>query len=136
MIVCGKAARWWDGEIKKKIRLRRQVYKGISSGREDKWGEYYKLHSEIKELVRKKKLNSWNEVIEKANKDFHENRKEFWAFVGRTSKVSRKGIASFRSTSGSCETSTKGKLEVLCEHYERLGTALLEISLMIPGKSI
>ncbi len=65
-------------------------------------------------------------MIKKANKDFHENRKEFWAFVGRTSKGSRKGIASLRSTSGSCVTSTKGKLEVLREHYERLGTALLD----------
>ena len=64
---CGKAARWWDEEIKDKIRLRRQVYKEIQSGREDKWGQYYKLRSEIKELVRKKKLDSWNEVIEKAN---------------------------------------------------------------------
>ena len=94
VIVCGKAARWWDEEIKDKIRLRRQVYKEIQSGREDKWGQYYKLRSEIKELVRKKKLDSWNEVIEKANKDFDENKKEFWAFVGRTSKGSRKSIAS------------------------------------------
>ena len=59
-------------------------------------------------------------MIEKANKIFYEDRKEFWAFVGRTSKGSHKGIASLRSTSGSCVTSTKGKLEVLCEHYERL----------------
>ena len=35
-------------------------------------------------------------MIEKANKDFHANRKEFWALVGRTSKGSRKGIASLR----------------------------------------
>ena len=35
VIVCGKAA-WWDGEIKEKIRLRRQIYKEIRSGREDK----------------------------------------------------------------------------------------------------
>ena len=63
--------------------------------------------------------------------------KEFWAFVGRTSKGSRKGIASLRSTSGSCVTSTKGKLEVLREHYERLGVQRLwMISLMIVGKSI
>ena len=48
MIVC---ARWWDDEIKEKIRLRRQVYKEISSGREDKWGEHYKLQTEFKELV-------------------------------------------------------------------------------------
>ena len=60
--MCGKAARRWDDESKEKIRLRRQVYKKISSGREDKWGEYYKLWSEIKELARKKKLDSWNEI--------------------------------------------------------------------------
>ena len=52
--MCGKAARWWDGEI----RLMRQ----ISCGMEDKWGEYYKLCLEIKGLVCKK---GWNEVIEK-----------------------------------------------------------------------
>ena len=125
VIVCGKAARWWDAEIKDKIRLRRQVYKEIQSGREDKWGQYYKLRSEIKELVRKK-LDSWNEVIEKANKDFDVNKKEFWAFVGRTSKGSRKSIASLRSSSGSCVTSTKGKLEVLHEHYGKLGTASVD----------
>ena len=65
-------------------------------------------------------------MIEKANKDFYENRKEFWAFVCRTSKGSHKGIASLRSTSGSCVASTKGKLEVLHEHYEKLGTASLD----------
>ena len=41
-------------------------------------------------------------MIEKANKDFDVNKKEFWAFVGRTSKGSRKSIASLRSSSGSC----------------------------------
>ena len=41
------------GGMGKLKRLRRQV-KEISSGREDKWGEYYKLRSEIKELVRKR----------------------------------------------------------------------------------
>ena len=65
-------------------------------------------------------------MIEKANKDFYENRKEFWASVGRTSRGSRKGIASLRSTSGSCVTSIKGKLEVLRERYERLGTASVD----------
>ena len=76
--------------------------------------------------MHKKKLDSWNEVIDEANEDFYENRKEFWAFVGRTSKGNRKGIVSLKSTSGSCVTSTKGKLEVLQEHYERLGTASVD----------
>ena len=101
--MCGKAARWWDGEI----RLMRQ----ISSGMEDKWGEYYKLCLEIKGLVCKK---GWNEVIEKVF--FYENSKEFWAFVGRISKGNR---CFLRSTSSSCITNTKGKLEVLHEHYEK-----------------
>ncbi len=65
------------GEIKEKIRLRRQVYKEISSGREDKWGENYKLHSEIKDLVRKKKLYSWIEVIERLIKIFMKTGKNF-----------------------------------------------------------
>ena len=35
-------------------------------------------------------------------------------------------IASLRSSSGSCVTSTKGKLEVLHEHYGKLGTASVD----------
>ena len=46
-------------------------------------------------------------MIQKASKDLYENRKEFWVYVGRTSKGIRKGIASLRSTTG-----LKGKLEI------------------------
>ena len=50
--MCGKAVRWWNGEIKEKIMIRRLVrVREISISREDKWGECYKLCSEIKELV-------------------------------------------------------------------------------------
>ena len=38
VIVCGKAARWWDDKLKERIRLRRKFYKEISCGREGKWG--------------------------------------------------------------------------------------------------
>ena len=40
MIVCGRAARWWDEQIKDKMNARRQVYKKDVNGREDLWGEY------------------------------------------------------------------------------------------------
>ena len=56
-------------------------------------------------------------------KFFMKNSKEFWASVGKTSKGNR---CFLRSTSSSCITSTKGKLEVLHEHYERLGTATVD----------
>ena len=93
MIVCGRAARWWDQEIKDKISSRLALYKQVISGREDLWGEYCRLRKEVKDLVRIKKLNAWNEVVEKVNSDFEGGRKEFWAFVGRRTKAKSKGIA-------------------------------------------
>ena len=58
----------------------------VVNGREDLWDEYCRLRKELKQLVIEKKLNIWNEIVEKVNTDFDENRKEFWAFVGRKTK--------------------------------------------------
>ena len=54
------------------------------------------------------------------NTDFDENKKEFWAFVGRKSKGKKKNIASLKSDTGLSLTSTRGKLEVLERHYQLL----------------
>ena len=35
LIVCGRAARWWDDEVKAMIEHRREVYRKIASGQED-----------------------------------------------------------------------------------------------------
>ena len=43
MIVCGRAARWWDDEVRAKIECRRQVYMLIASGQEELWKECYRL---------------------------------------------------------------------------------------------
>ena len=40
IVVCGRAARWWDKELKEKVSLRREVYKKVIKGREDLWDEY------------------------------------------------------------------------------------------------
>ena len=90
------------------------------NGREDLWGEYCKLRKEVKLLVIEKKLNIWNELVEKVNTDFDENRKEFWALVGRKSKGKKKNIASLKSDTGLSLTSTRAKLEVLQRHYQLL----------------
>ena len=126
MIVCGRAARWWDDEIRAKIEHRRQVYRLIVSGQEELWEEYYRLRKEVKQLVIEKKLNIWNEVVEKANSDFEGNRKEFWAFVGRRTKGRKGGITVLRSDAGVSVSSTKGKLNILQSHYERLGSSSVE----------
>ena len=54
------------------------------------------------------------------NTDFDENRKEFWAFVGRKSKGKKKNIASLKSNTGLSLTSTRGKLQVLQRHHQPL----------------
>ena len=86
MIMCGRAARGWDEQIKDKMNAIRKVYKKVVNGWKDLWDEYCRLQKEVKQLVIKKKLNIWNELVEKVNMDFDENRKELWAFVGRKSK--------------------------------------------------
>ena len=126
MIICGRAARWWDSELKDKISLRREVYKKVIRGREDLWDEYCRLRKEVKELVRQKKLTMWKEVVEKVNVDFEGSRKEFWAFVGRRTKAKNRGIASLKGVEGVSVTSTKGKLEVLQKHYEHLGRVSID----------
>ena len=118
MIDCGRAARWWDNEIKEKISLRREVYKTVIKGWEDLWDEYCRLRREVKELVREKKLTIWNEVVEKVNVDFDGSRKEFWAFVGRRMKGKK---TSLKSDTGVSVTSTRGKMGVLQRHYQHLG---------------
>ena len=127
MIVCRRSVRWWDNEIKEKISLRRELYKKVINGREDLWDEYCRLHKEVKELVREKKLNIWREVVEKANTDFDGSKKEFWAFVGRRTKGKRKkNIPSLKSEARVSVTSTRGKLEVLQRHYQQLGKLSLD----------
>ena len=121
MIVCGRAARWWDSEVKDKINSRREMYKKVINGNENSWEDYCKLRTEVKELVRKKKVSIWNEVVEKVNADYEGSKKEFWAFVGRRTKGKKKAIESLRSDSGVSVNSTKGKLQILQKHYEELG---------------
>ena len=121
MIVCGKAVNWWDNEIKNKIKFRRELYKEMINGREDLWDEYCRLRKEVKELVVAKKLKVWNEVVEKVNTDFDGNRKVFWSFVGRRTRSKKNNISSLKSETGASISSLKGKLEVLKEHYRRLG---------------
>ena len=98
------------------------MYRKIAGGQDELWEEYYMLRKEVKNLVIEKKLNSWNEVLEKANSDYDGNRKEFWAFVGRRTKVRKRAISALRNNAGVSITSTKGKLRIFQSHYQDLGS--------------
>ena len=51
--------------------------------------ECCRLCKEVKQLVLEKKLSIWNGVV---NSDFEGNKKKVWAFVGRRTKVRKRGI--------------------------------------------
>ena len=68
-------------------------------------------------------INIWNNIVEKANQDFEGNKKQFWSFVGRRTKCKNKTISSLKSEAGISVSSTKGKLPILQQHYQVLGTS-------------
>ena len=61
--MCGRAAKWWDEQIKDRINIRRAVYKKVVNGWEDLWGEYCSLRREVKQLFIEKKINIWKEFL-------------------------------------------------------------------------
>ena len=66
-------------------------------------------------------------MVEKANSDFEGNRKEFWPFVGRRTKVKKKGIVALRNSAGISVTSTKGKL-----YYRVITRCWVLVAYMLP----
>ena len=78
--------------------------------------DYVKI--EVKQLVIEKKLNIWNELVQKENTDFDENKKEFWAVVGRKTKGKKKNITLVKSDNDMSITSTRGKFEVAFSAFE------------------
>ena len=134
MIVCSRAARWWDEQIKDRINARWEVYRKVINGREDLWDEYCRLRKAVKQLVIEKMLNIWNELVEKVNTDFDEYKKELWTFVGRKTNFKKKNITSLKSDTGMPITSTRGKLEVLQKHYQLLSKMVWLVSLMQTGR--
>ena len=119
-VVCGR----WDEEIKGKIKHRRAVYKRLRHNGDSKlWTEYCKLRKEVKQLVIEKKLDM-RDIVKKANQDFEGNKKQFWSFVGRRTKCKNKTISSLKSEAGISVSSTKGKLQILQQNYQLLGTSV------------
>ena len=98
------------------------MYKRILRGEDELWEEYVRLRKEVKQFVTEKKLQIWNEVVDKANSDYEGIKNKFWPFVGRRTKGKKKGIVALRNSAGVSVTSTKGKLEVLKMHYRHQGS--------------
>ena len=65
--MCGRAATWWDEQIKDIISARWEANRKVVNGQEDLWDENCRLRKEVKQLVVEMKLNIWNELVEKVN---------------------------------------------------------------------
>ena len=61
-------------------------------------------------------------MLQKANSDYDENRKEFLAFIGRT----KGSIVALRNKTGVSVTSTKVKLRISQNHYQDLGKSSVD----------
>ena len=126
-VVCGRSTRWWDKEIKDKIKERREVYKRFQHNGDSKlWMNYCKLRKEMKQLVIEKKLDMWHNIVEKASQDFESIKKQVWSFVSRKTNCKNKTISSLKSEAGISVSSTKGKLQILQQHYQLLGTSVVD----------
>ena len=126
LIVCKRAVKWWDEEIKQAIRVRRESHAKYAAGKTDAgWKEYVESRKRVKELVVKKKKGLWEEVVQKTNEDFEGGMKQMWVGIQGIVGKKRGGdteITTLRSAEGKMVSSSKGKREVLVEHYRKLGT--------------
>ena len=68
------------------------MHKRILRCEDELWEEYVRLRKEVKQLVTEKKLQIWNEVVDKVKSDYEGSKKEFWAFVGRRTKGKKREL--------------------------------------------
>ena len=79
----------------------------------------------VKKMVEKKKKGKWEDIARKTTEDFDGGMKPLWlgikGIIGNRAGKIDNGIATLRAQNG-IMVSTKGKREVLVEHYRKLGT--------------
>ena len=77
-------------------------------------------------MVEKKKKGIWEKVVNKTNQDFDGGMKQLWVgikgIMGKQAGKMDKGIATLRAQNRKMVSSSKGKRDVLVEHYRKLGT--------------
>ena len=82
LVVCNRAVKWWDEEVKEAVRRRREAHaRCISSKTTVGWEEYTKARKEVKKMVEKKKEGIREKVVNKANEDFDGGMKQTWVGI-------------------------------------------------------
>ena len=77
-------------------------------------------------MVEKKKRGIWEEVVKRTNGYFDGGMKQIWVgikgIMSKRAGKTDKGIATLRAKNGKIVSSSRGKREVLVEHYRKLRT--------------
>ena len=110
------------------------MYKKILRCEDELWEEYVRLWKEVKQLVTEKKLQFWNEVVDKVKSDYEGSKKEFWAFVGRRTKGKKKGIVALRHSAFVSVTSIRESWRYLRCIMDTKVNAVWIVLLIIVGK--
>ena len=124
LIVCNRAVKWRDDELKEAIRIRREAHaRYIASKNAAGWKEYAKARKDVKKMVEKKRGDMGRG---KTNEDFGGGMKQMWVGIKgimskRAGKID-KGIATLKAKNGKMVSSSRWKKEVLVEQNRKLGT--------------
>ncbi|CAM9963467.1 unnamed protein product, partial [Sphacelaria rigidula] len=68
LIVCNRAVKRWDDEVKEAIRVRREAHaRWISSKTTTGWEEHTEARKEVKRMVHLRKKEVWEDVVKETN---------------------------------------------------------------------
>ena len=80
LIVCNRAVKWWDEEVKEAIRVRREAHARYTPNKTTAgWEEYAIDRNKVKEVVEKKGI--WKDVVNKTKENFDGGMKRMWVGI-------------------------------------------------------
>lgn len=136
MIIEGRAARWWDSEVRDAVKTRRQVYEKIKETRQGSTEtsaaavqqletEHRNMRKTVKKMIRAKKQALKDQINEDINEHFIQNnpRAMYAGLKHLTGQKSSKQIRALRDENEGVVQNDKEILEIQMKHYQQLGKA-------------
>ena len=124
LIIPGRAAKWWNAEIRREVQARRQLWQQVkeSPSDENMKNRYFVKRKEVCRLVKTTRANCMKSMYDKLNDDYREHKTKFWKGLKYVNKYSPSGITSLQCPRLGVVSSTAGKIQVASSHYQALFT--------------
>ena len=116
LMVCVRAVKWLDEEVKEAVRVRREARARCASSKTTAgWEGYAVATNKVKEMVEKRGV--WKDVVNETNEDLDGGVKHMWVgkkgILGKRAGEADTGIATLRARNGRIVCSSKGEREAL-----------------------